>query len=125
MYYLNETHILLFLLQVLVLLGVARTLSVICEAFKIPALVGEILAGILLGPTILGRVFPYRRSLVISFRPDTMDHAGNHFLAGCFLFTALFGFSCGYQKSSSQWPRCDSDRNCRGACAYRHRFSGV
>jgi Kef-type K+ transport system membrane component KefB len=58
MYYLNETHILLFLLQVLVLLGVARTLSVICEAFKIPALVGEILAGILLGPTILGRVSP-------------------------------------------------------------------
>ncbi|MBQ0736176.1 cation:proton antiporter [Aquimarina celericrescens] len=58
MHYLNESHILLFLLQILVLLGCARTLSVIFEAVKIPAIVGEILVGILLGPTLLGRVSP-------------------------------------------------------------------
>ncbi|WP_299222559.1 cation:proton antiporter [uncultured Aquimarina sp.] len=58
MNHLNESHILLFLLQILVLLGSARTLSVIFESFKIPAIVGEILAGILLGPTLLGRVSP-------------------------------------------------------------------
>lgn len=58
MHYLNETHILLFLLQILILLGCARTLSVLFEAVKIPAIVGEILAGILLGPTLLGRVSP-------------------------------------------------------------------
>ena len=58
MHYLNESHILLFLLQILILLGCARTLSVICEAFKIPSIAGEILAGIILGPTLLGRVSP-------------------------------------------------------------------
>ena len=58
MHYLNESHILLFLLQILILLGCARTLSAICEAFKIPAIAGEILAGVLLGPTLLGRVLP-------------------------------------------------------------------
>ena len=58
MHYLNESHILLFLVQVLILLGCARTLSVICEALKIPAIAGEILAGILLGPTLLGRISP-------------------------------------------------------------------
>ncbi|GAA4899309.1 hypothetical protein GCM10023311_25700 [Flaviramulus aquimarinus] len=58
MHYLNESHILLFLLQILILLGCARTLSVICEAFKIPSISGEILAGVLLGPTFLGRVLP-------------------------------------------------------------------
>ena len=58
MHYLNETHILLFLLQVLILLGCARTLSVICEAIKIPAIAGEILAGIMLGPTLLGSLAP-------------------------------------------------------------------
>jgi len=42
----------------MVLLGCARTLSVICESFKIPAIAGEILAGILLGPTLLGRIAP-------------------------------------------------------------------
>lgn len=62
MYYLNESHILLFLLQVLVLLGLAKTLSVICEAIKIPAIAGEILAGILLGPTLLGRISPAAHS---------------------------------------------------------------
>ncbi|GAA4271849.1 cation:proton antiporter [Aquimarina gracilis] len=58
MHYIDENHILLFLLQVLVLLGAARTLSALCEAIKIPALAGEILAGILLGPTLFGRLFP-------------------------------------------------------------------
>jgi len=55
---LDESHILLFLLQVLVLLGVARTLAVLCESVKVPALAGEIMAGVVLGPTILGRVSP-------------------------------------------------------------------
>lgn len=58
MHYLNESHILLFLIQVLVLLGCARTFSIICEHFKIPAIAGDILAGIILGPTILGRLLP-------------------------------------------------------------------
>jgi Kef-type K+ transport system membrane component KefB len=56
--YLDESHILLFLLQLLALLGVARTLGVACKACNIPALAGEIATGILLGPTILGRVAP-------------------------------------------------------------------
>ena len=58
MHYLNESHILLFLLQILVLLGLAKTLSVLCESIKIPAIAGEILAGIILGPTLFGRVSP-------------------------------------------------------------------
>lgn len=58
MHYLDESHILLFLVQVLILLGVARTLSALCEEVQIPAIAGEILAGVLLGPTLLGRVAP-------------------------------------------------------------------
>ncbi|MEP4001390.1 MAG: cation:proton antiporter [Ekhidna sp.] len=58
MHYLNESHILLFIVQMLVLLGLARTLGVLCESMKIPALAGEILAGVMLGPTLLGRVSP-------------------------------------------------------------------
>ncbi len=67
MHYLNEHHLLLFLIQILVLLGCARTLSVICESLKIPAIAGEILAGVLLGDTILGRVSP---SLQVWLFPD-------------------------------------------------------
>jgi Kef-type K+ transport system membrane component KefB len=57
-HYLDESHILLFLLQVLALLGCARTLAVVCEELKIPSIAGEIVAGVLLGPTLFGRVAP-------------------------------------------------------------------
>ncbi|MAG31140.1 MAG: hypothetical protein CL908_09660 [Deltaproteobacteria bacterium] len=55
---LSEQHLLIFLLQVLLLLGLARGLGVLCSRFGQPRLVGEILVGILLGPTLLGRVAP-------------------------------------------------------------------
>lgn len=58
MHFLDESHILLFLVQLVVLLATARTLGVLCEEVKIPALAGEILAGVLLGPTVLGRAAP-------------------------------------------------------------------
>jgi Kef-type K+ transport system membrane component KefB len=58
MHYLDESHILLFLLQVMALLGVARMLAALCEEVGIPALAGEILAGVALGPTLFGRVAP-------------------------------------------------------------------
>jgi Kef-type K+ transport system membrane component KefB len=64
---LDESHILLFLVQVLILLTVARALGALCEELKIPALAGEILAGVVLGPTLLGRLAP---ALQTSLFPD-------------------------------------------------------
>jgi len=58
MHVLNESHILVFLLQLTVLLALARTLGAICESRGVPAIAGEILAGVMLGPTLLGRVAP-------------------------------------------------------------------
>jgi Kef-type K+ transport system membrane component KefB len=58
MHVLDESHILLFLLQVCTLLAVARTLGVLCEEVKVPAIAGEIIAGVLLGPTFFGRIAP-------------------------------------------------------------------
>jgi len=86
MHYLSEHHILVFLVQIMVLLGCARTLSVICESFKIPAIAGEILAGILLGPTLLGRVAPSFQSLLFpidqtqSIMLETVSWLGVFFL---------------------------------------------
>lgn len=58
MHVLDESHIFLFLVQVVLLLGLARTLGALCEAVRIPALAGEILAGVVFGPTVLGRLAP-------------------------------------------------------------------
>ncbi|MFH1359953.1 MAG: cation:proton antiporter [Candidatus Omnitrophota bacterium] len=59
MNYLNEHHIFIFLIQIFLLLGLAKGLGVLFERRKQPPLTAEILVGVLLGPTILGRFFPH------------------------------------------------------------------
>lgn len=58
MYHFSEENIFHFLIQVFLLLGLARGLGEFFRRHKQPALTAEILVGIALGPTILGRFFP-------------------------------------------------------------------
>lgn len=58
MHYLDETNILLFLVQTALLLGLARGLGEVFRRWGQPTITAEILVGVLLGPTILGRFFP-------------------------------------------------------------------
>ncbi len=53
-----EHDVLLFLLGLAVLLGVSRTLGEVCRRFGVPAVAGEIVAGVILGKTLLGRLAP-------------------------------------------------------------------
>lgn len=55
---LSEQNILIFLIQLFLLLGLARTLGELFRIWKQPVITAEILAGVLLGPTIFGRFFP-------------------------------------------------------------------
>jgi Kef-type K+ transport system membrane component KefB/mannitol/fructose-specific phosphotransferase system IIA component (Ntr-type) len=54
----NEHDALVFLLSIAVLLGVARLLGELARASGLPAVVGELSAGLLLGKTVLGRFAP-------------------------------------------------------------------
>lgn len=58
MHYLDESHLLLFLVQVFLILGLARGLGLLLSAFRQPSITGEILVGVILGPTLLGRLAP-------------------------------------------------------------------
>lgn len=55
---LTEHEVLLFLVQLVLLVGVARVLGWVVKRFGQPPVVGELLAGIILGPTIFGRLAP-------------------------------------------------------------------
>lgn len=55
---LSPQDVTMMLLSLGVLLGTARILGEIAKRLNQPAVLGEILAGILLGPTVLGKVFP-------------------------------------------------------------------
>lgn len=59
MHYLNEHSIFLFLVQIVILLGLARGLGELFRRWKQPPLTAELLVGLLLGPTILGRFAPF------------------------------------------------------------------
>lgn len=72
-HYLSEQQLLVFLVQVLVLLGAARGLGTVCRRLGQPALLGEILTGVLLGPTILGRAAPQVHLTL--FPGDAIQHA--------------------------------------------------
>jgi len=69
MYYLAEHYILIFLIQIFLILGLARGLGEIFQRLKQPAITAEILVGIFLGPTILGRFFPSIHSVIF---PDNI-----------------------------------------------------
>lgn len=86
MHYLDETHIGLFLVQVFVLLLLTRGVGELFYRHKQPALTAEILIGVLLGPTILGRLFPSIHQIIFPADPvqqnmlETMAWIGVLFL---------------------------------------------
>lgn len=55
---LSEHEVLVFLVQLALLVGVARIFGWVMKSIGQPAVVGELLAGVILGPTLFGRVAP-------------------------------------------------------------------
>ena len=72
MHALEESNILLFLLQVFLLLAAARGLGLLLARYGQPAITAEILAGVILGPTLLGRFAPALHALL--FPPDPTQY---------------------------------------------------
>lgn len=64
-----QDDLLKLVISVALLLGTARLFGEISERFNQPAVVGEIMAGVVLGPSLLGGAFPALGRLVI---PDTL-----------------------------------------------------
>jgi len=55
---LSSPEIMVFFIQIAVMLFLGKILGDLAKRFKQPSVVGELLAGILLGPTILGTLIP-------------------------------------------------------------------
>ena len=55
---LDEHQVLVFLMQLALLVGAARLLGGIANKLKQPPVVGQILAGVLIGPSVLGKLYP-------------------------------------------------------------------
>jgi Kef-type K+ transport system membrane component KefB len=64
--------LLVFLLQVTVLLGVALLLGRIATRFGMPAVIGELLAGVLLGPSLFVKVAPGLSGWLLPHKPEQL-----------------------------------------------------
>ncbi len=70
--FIDDRHILVFLMELLAILGLTKLLSWPMKKFGLPTLPAELLVGIALGPTLFGRVFP--DLFKILFPPDPLQH---------------------------------------------------
>jgi Kef-type K+ transport system membrane component KefB/mannitol/fructose-specific phosphotransferase system IIA component len=69
----DDRSALIFLLSLALLLGVSRLLGELARSIGLPLIVGELGAGVLLGPTVLGRVLPIESHWLFGEpRPQTM-----------------------------------------------------
>ena len=67
---LGEHQLLVFLLQFALLLGAARLLGGVARRFGQPSVMGEVIAGVLIGPTVLGRLLPHAEAFVFPRDPQ-------------------------------------------------------
>jgi Kef-type K+ transport system membrane component KefB len=69
---LSSHSLLIFLIDLAVLLLLARSLGRLAEKFKMPAIVGELLTGLILGPSLLGHFFPAVSGWFLPADPEQM-----------------------------------------------------
>jgi len=89
-YFHNITHPLAILLvQIITIIVVARMFGYVCRKIKQPTVIGEIMAGIFLGPSFLGLIFPELSSAL--FPPNSLSNLQFLSQIGLILFMFVVG----------------------------------
>ena len=89
---LSPDEVLSFLIIVSVILITARVLGEICRKYKQPAVIGEILAGILLGPSLFGWLFPLQFNHIFIAQPKAFAAFDGLANMGIILLMFIAGF---------------------------------
>jgi Kef-type K+ transport system membrane component KefB/nucleotide-binding universal stress UspA family protein len=84
-------QLMLLFLQLFVLLLVARVLGVLATRINLPEVVGQLLAGIVVGPSILGVIAPGLLSSLFPFAPDQFHLLGVVSWIGLLMLLVLTG----------------------------------
>lgn len=81
--------IVLVLIQVLIVIGLSRVMGLVCRSIKQPLVIGEIIAGIMLGPSLLGSIAPEFSSVL--FPAETLPYLNLLSQIGLIFFMFLIG----------------------------------
>ena len=88
----SHEQLLVFWLQLIVLLAVARALGGLLRRFGQPAVVGELAAGLLLGPSVFGRLAPAAQAWLFPGDPTQMAMLAAVGWIGAFLLMIVTGY---------------------------------
>jgi Kef-type K+ transport system membrane component KefB len=72
---LATNEVLQFLVILTILLGVARFMGELFKKFGLPAIIGELLGGIILGPSLIGSYFPVFSRPYLQTRSSPVLHS--------------------------------------------------
>ncbi len=105
---LDESHIFLFLVQFLLLLGLAKLLGALFVRFRQPTVTADILVGVLLGPSILGRLFPAVHRAIFPADPFQITMLDTVAWLGIFFLLLVTGLEVNFssiwrQKGKALW----------------------
>jgi Kef-type K+ transport system membrane component KefB/nucleotide-binding universal stress UspA family protein len=85
----QEVHLLILLPQIAVIIGLSRALGTLFNAVYQPKVMGEMIAGIMLGPSVLGLVAPQASAML--FPPATLPYLAVLSNLGVIFFLFLVG----------------------------------
>jgi Kef-type K+ transport system membrane component KefB len=105
---LSSDEVLNFLIIVSLILITARLLGEICRRFKQPAVIGEILAGIILGPSLLGSVFPNLFNEIFISQPRSYGAFDGLANMGIILLMFIAGFEVDLKQIRKQGKQAAS-----------------
>jgi Kef-type K+ transport system membrane component KefB len=99
---LNADEVLSFLIIVSIILISARILGELCRKYKQPAVIGEIIAGIILGPSLFGWLFPSQFSYIFLSQPKAYAAFDGLANIGIILLMFIAGFEVDLKQIRSQ-----------------------
>ncbi|SFQ25538.1 cation:proton antiporter [Parafilimonas terrae] len=105
---LSSEEVLNFLIIVSVILAAARILGEICKKLKQPAVIGEIFAGILLGPSLFGAFFPNTFQHVFISQPRSYAAFDGLANVGIILLMFIAGFEVDLKQIRKQGKQAAS-----------------
>ena len=85
----NLSNLAILLMQIAAILGLARLMGMIFQKLRLPQVVGEMAAGIMLGPTLLGTVSP--EAFAFLFPPSSTQYLNSLSQLGVVFFLFLVG----------------------------------
>lgn len=99
---LDESHILIFLIQFFILLGTAKLLGLLFVRLKQPTVTADILVGVILGPSILGRLAPGIQRILFPVDPFQISMLDTVAWIGIFFLLLVTGLDVNF---SSVWKQ--------------------